>query len=51
MAFTVAEAPTLLEPTPSGFRALLDGLPDARTAADDGPGPLSAREHLATLRR
>mgnify|MGYP001187826380 CR=1 FL=1 len=48
-AFDLAEAVALLERTPSAFRALLAGLPEAWTTADEGPETFTAFDNVGHL--
>ena len=50
MAFDLGEATAILERTPAALRALLGGLPDAWTRADEGPdtwSPFDVVGHLS----
>jgi hypothetical protein len=47
--FDLANAIDVLERTPSAFRALLAGLPDAWTAPNEGPDTFSAFDNLGHL--
>jgi hypothetical protein len=47
--FDLANAIEVLERTPATFRALLDGLPDAWTAPNEGPDTFSAFDNLGHL--
>ena len=49
MDFDLATARPLLERTPATFAALLEGLPDAWTQGNEGPGTWSVNEVLAHL--
>lgn len=49
MNFQLHEAITVLERTPAAFRALLDGLPDAWTMANEGPDTFSAFDNVGHL--
>lgn len=49
MDFDLAHALQVLERTPAAFRALLDGLPEAWTAAGEGPETFSAFDNLGHL--
>ena len=48
-AFDLAEAVALLERTPSAFRSLLAGLPEAWTTADEGPETFTAFDNVGHL--
>jgi hypothetical protein len=49
MHFHLTEGIDVLERTPAIFRALLDGLPDAWTAPNEGPDTFSAFDNLGHL--
>ena len=49
MAFDINEAAAILERTPGALRALLGGLPEAWTAADEGPGTWSPYDIVGHL--
>jgi hypothetical protein len=49
MSFQLDEAVQVLERTPGTFRALLGGLPEAWTAADEGPETFSPFENVGHL--
>jgi hypothetical protein len=49
MEFDLSHAVAVLERTPATFRALLAGLPDAWTMADEGPDTFSACDNIGHL--
>jgi len=49
MQFHVHDALAVLERTPATFRALLDGLPEAWTAPNEGPDTFSAFDNVGHL--
>ena len=49
MDFQLAEALAVLERTPSALRAMLDGLPDRWTYANEGPETFSAFDNVGHL--
>lgn len=49
MDFELTRALEILERTPSTFRALLGGLPEAWTSPNEGPDTFSARDNLGHL--
>jgi hypothetical protein len=49
MQFQLAHSFEVLERTPATFRALLDGLPEAWTAPNEGPETFSAYDNLGHL--
>lgn len=49
MDFGLSHAIAVLERTPAAFRALLAGLPEPWTTANEGPGTFSARDNVGHL--
>src|SRR5690606_35885439 len=49
MDFELTRALEILERTPSTFRAMLGGLPEAWTSPNEGPATFSARDNLGHL--
>src|SRR5687767_1964083 len=49
MTFQLSEAITVLERTPGVFRALLAGLPETWTTADEGPNTFSPFDNVGHL--
>jgi hypothetical protein len=49
MEFDLSHALAVLERTPATLRALLGGLPEAWTTADEGPGTFSAVDNVGHL--
>jgi len=49
MSFQLAEGIAVLERTPTTFRALLSGLPDAWTATNEGPDTFSPFDNVGHL--